>query len=216
MRTANDATAQRRDRLRFDTAQKLRTDYMEQRTDEQLMLAFVRGEVSAFDELFLRYWGKLRAFFVRRMAERSRAEELAQDTLLAVFRGAARYEPRALFRTYLYAIAFKVLQAERRKARLRSLLFLPPGRQEPPARAADTEEVLWIRKALQQLHAKDREVLMLREYDELSYAEIGAVLEIPVNTVRSRLFRARQALREILAAQKNTSLRASVGAQEEI
>ena len=98
---------------------------LEQRSDEQLMRAFAQGEVSAFDELFLRYWEKLRRFFIRRLDERSRAEELAQDTFLAVFRAASRYEPRALFRTYLYAIALRVLRTERRRAQ--------PARADVPA-----------------------------------------------------------------------------------
>jgi RNA polymerase sigma-70 factor, ECF subfamily len=186
----------------------------EQRSDEQLMLALAQGEVSAFDELFLRYWEKLRRFFIRRLDDRSRAEELAQDTFLVVFRAASRYEPRALFRTYLYAIALRVVRAERRKARLRALLFLREPSREPAAPAGD-DAALWIREALWQLNVKDREVLMLREYDELSYVEIATVLKTRVNTVRSRLFRARQALRELLAFEKDANSPAVVNAQQE-
>ena len=174
----------------------------EQRSDEQLMLAFSQGEVSAFDELFLRYWEKLRRFFIRRLDDRSSAEELAQDTFLAIFRAASRYEPRALFRTYLYAIALRVLRAERRKSGLRALMFLREPGNEPAAQYRG-DDGLWIREALQQLRAKDREVLMLREFDELSYAEIGVVLEMPLNSVRSRVFRARQSLRNLLASERN-------------
>jgi RNA polymerase sigma-70 factor, ECF subfamily len=187
---------------------------LEQRSDEQLMLAFAQGEVSAFDELFLRYWEKLRRFFIRRLEERSRAEELAQDTWLAVFRAASRYEPRALFRTYLYAIAFGVLRRERRRASLRALMFLrDPGREPTVPHRSDSG--LWIRQALERLPAKDREVLMLREYDELSYAEIAAVLKMRLNTVRSKLFRARQALRAALLSEQRANLPAKVGVQEE-
>jgi RNA polymerase sigma-70 factor (ECF subfamily) len=187
---------------------------LEQRSDEQLMLAFAQGEVSAFDELFLRYWEKLRRFFIRRLDERSRAEELAQDTFLAVFRAASRYEPRALFRTYLYAIALRVLRTERRRARLRALMFLRhPGRE--PIVPHRSDNGLWIRQALQRLPAKDQEVLMLREYDELSYAEIAAVLKMRLNTVRSKLFRARQALRKVLLSEKKANLPDKVGVQEE-
>jgi len=186
----------------------------EQRSDEQLMISFAEGERGAFDELFLRYWEKLRRFFIRRLEERPRADELAQDTFLAVFRAASRYEPRALFRTYLYAIASRVLRAERRRARLRALfLLLNPGRE--PVVPHRSDDAMWIRQALERLPAKDREVLMLREYDELSYAEIAAVLKMRLNTVRSKLFRARQALREVLLSEKKASLPAKVGVQEE-
>ena len=187
---------------------------LDERSDEQLMLAFAQGEVSAFDELFLRHWEKLRRFFIRRVDDRSRAEELAQDTFLAVFRAASRYEPRALFRTYLYAIALRVLRAERRRAGLRALIFLQERSKEPTT-PNGSDNSLWIREALQRLQAKDREVLMLREYDALSYAEIAAVLKMRVNTVRSRLFCARQALREILLFEKTANLAAKVEAQEE-
>jgi RNA polymerase sigma-70 factor, ECF subfamily len=59
---------------------------------------------------------------------------------------------------------------------------------------------LWVRHALEQLEKTEREILMLREYEQLSYAEIAALLRLPVNTVRSRLFRARMALKEKLMA----------------
>lgn len=186
----------------------------EVRTDEQLMLAFANGEVPAFDQLFRRYWDRLRGFFVRRLADRGRAEELAQDTFLVVFRAASRYEQRALFRTYLYAIALRVLRAERRRARLRALFFLPAGTKEP-AGACPDEETLWIREGLGRLGRKDHEVLLLREYEQLSYAEIGALLGLPLNTVRSRLFRAREALREILVSEKPVQLSTEVATEEE-
>src|SRR5438552_2803323 len=60
---------------------------------------------------------------------------------------------------------------------------------------------LWIREALAKLQPDHREVLMLREYEQLSYDEIAAVLEMPVNTVRSRLFRARAELKTLLEPQ---------------
>ncbi len=59
---------------------------------------------------------------------------------------------------------------------------------------------MWVREAIAKLDGNDREVLLLREYEELSYEEIAGVLRVPVNTVRSRLFRARLALKEILVS----------------
>jgi len=84
-------------------------------SDEALMLAFQRGANDAFEELFARYREPLYGFFRRRLESKGRAEDLTQETFLAVIRGAARYEPRALVRTYLYGIALKLLAAERRK-----------------------------------------------------------------------------------------------------
>lgn len=167
------------------------------RTDQELMLAYRDGDRTAFDDLFDRYRDPIWRFFRRRVADVSRAEELAQETFLAVIQGARRYEPRAPFRSYLFGIAFNVLLAARRKA--------ARGREDvlehfdPPAAGSDPAAVLWVRQALAALDPAERDVLMMREYDVLSYDEIAAALGVPVGTVRSRLFRAREALRQQLA-----------------
>ena len=177
------------------------------KSDEELMLAFCRGSEEAFAQLFLRYRQPLFGFFRRRVEDTARAEELTQDTFVAVLRGAARWEPTALFRTYLYAIGLKVLSAERRKAAFRAA-FLAHGGPEPAAHNSMDADVL-LRDAMRKLDRTDREVLMLREFEQLSYAEIGELLRIPVNTVKSRLFRARMALKGILEGSART-----VSAQE--
>lgn len=163
-------------------------------TDEQLILEFQQGSADAFRELFSRYRQPVYAFFRRRLDHPARAEELAQETFLAVLRARERYEPRATFRSYLYGIAMNLLHAERRRA----------GREvsdmraaDPPA-SGDTEAVLCVRQAIAQLDETDREVVMLREFEQLSYVEIAVLAGIPLNTVRSRLFRARMRLKELL------------------
>src|SRR5260221_1075125 len=93
-------------------------------SDEQLMLAFSKGSSHAFDELFSRYKQPIYGFFRRRIAESTQAEELTQETFVALLRAAPRYEPRALFRTYLYAIGFRILRAHRRKAFFRATLLV--------------------------------------------------------------------------------------------
>ena len=84
-------------------------------SDEVLMLEFQGGSRAAFEELFARYHEPLYGFFRRRLDGSERAEDLAQETFLAVIRANSRYEPRALVRTYLYGIALKLVAAERRK-----------------------------------------------------------------------------------------------------
>jgi len=168
-------------------------------SDEALMLEFQKGSTEAFTELFHRYAQRLYGFFRRRLAHPTRAEELTQDVFVAVLKGATRYEPRALFRTYLYSIAVRMLAAERRKAGREAAR---EANAAEPAQAAQSETAAWVRDAVERLEATEREILMLREYEELSYEEIAEVLAIPVNTVRSRLFRARMALRELLEAQR--------------
>jgi RNA polymerase sigma-70 factor (ECF subfamily) len=167
-------------------------------SDEHLMLVFSQGSAEAFSEIFSRYKQPIYGFFRRRIADSSHAEELTQETFLALVRSAVRYEPRALFRTYLYAIALKILRAHRRKAAFRATFLGYRGSTPDPSRHDGTESALWVRRAVAKLDATDREVLMLREFEQLSYAEIADVLSLPINTVRSRLFRARTALRNLL------------------
>ena len=167
-------------------------------TDEQLMLAFSKGSSYAFEELFSRYKQPIYGFFRRRVIEFTLAEELTQETFIVLLRAATRYEPRALFRTYLYAIGFKILRAHRRKAAFRATFFGQQNSAHDPSRRDATESGLWVRRAIEKLEAMDREILLLREFEQLSYGEISDLLQLPLNTVRSRLFRARTALRNLL------------------
>src|ERR1700692_2948295 len=110
-------------------------------SDEALMLEFQGGSRAAFEELFARYRKPLYGFFGRRLNNPERAEDLTQETFLAVIRAASRYEPRASVRTYLYGIALKLLAAERRKLLIRGAL----GRSVPEDNNDGTpQSVLWV------------------------------------------------------------------------
>jgi RNA polymerase sigma-70 factor, ECF subfamily len=170
-------------------------------SDERLMLEFQSGSREAFAELFARYRRPLYRFFGRRLSDNGRAEDLMQETFLALIRATTRYEPRALVRTYLYGIAMNLLLAERRRIQRNS----GNDTNADPSTNGACEEVLWLRQAMARLDGGDREVLMLREYEQLSYAEIAELTRAPVNTVRSRLFRARMALREALEGKTHTN-----------
>jgi RNA polymerase sigma-70 factor (ECF subfamily) len=169
-----------------------------ERSDEELMLDCRRGGDGG-SRLFARYREPVWRFFRRRVHDAAVAEELAQDVFAALLAAAPRYEPRAPFRSYLFGIAYNVLLADRRKR---------AGREHAPVEPdtlavapAGLDEGLWVRAALDRLDPVDRDVLMLREYEQLSYQEIADLQQIPLNTVRSRLFRARVALRDLLMPQ---------------
>ena len=164
-------------------------------SDEDLMLDVRRGSRAAFETLFGRYREPVWGFFRRRTADAGRAEELAQDTFVAVLEGARRYQQRGSFRSYLFGTAYHVLQADRRKSAFRTTA---PLDSDPSVDAADPADTLWVRDAIATLDDNDREVLMLREYEQLSYQEIADVRRVPLNTVRSQLFRARAALKAAL------------------
>ena len=167
-------------------------------TDEQLMAALARGSTDAFNQLFARYGQPLFGFFRRRVADPAQAEELTQETWIALLRAAPRYQAAALFRTYLYAIALNLLRAHRRKAAFRAM-FHATAEHEPSTRNTLDAEIV-LRDALRKLDRIDREILLLREFEQLTYTEIAELLDLRLNTVRSRLFRARTALRDLLGA----------------
>jgi len=168
------------------------------KSDEQLMQEFQNGSTKAFEELFDRFRNSIHGFFRRRLNHAARAEELAQETFLIILRGVERYEVRAKFKTYIFGIAIKQLWSERRRQLRETKMSAEPveeGSEKDPATS------LWIRDALAQMDSERREVLMLREYEQLSYEDISEILSIPLNTVRSRLSRARTELRALLDEQ---------------
>ncbi len=172
------------------------------RSDDELMLAHRAGDQLAFGVIFDRYRDPIWRFFLRRVQDPVRSEELTQDTFLAVLQAARRYEARASFRSYLFGIAFNLLAAWRREHRRDAAT--PLDEIDVAAPDAAVSDVLWVRAALARLDDDDREVLMLREYDQLSYDEIAALTGVALGTVRSRLFRARMALKARLVGHPET------------
>ena len=178
-------------------------------SDDELMAETGRGSQAAFEALFERYREPVWRFFRRRTPEAGVAQELAQDTFVAVLEGARRYKAKGMFRSYLFGVAYNVLLADRRKRARRWTEPLDPD--GPPTVGTDRDEVIWLRDALSTIDESDREILMLREYEELSYQEIADVRGIPLNTVRSQLFRARMALKAALEARTPATVRSSHG-----
>ncbi len=176
-------------------------------TDDELIAETGKGSQAAFEALFERYREPVWRFFRRRTPDTGVAQELSQDTFVALLEAARRYKPKGMFRSYLFGVAYNVLLADRRK---RTQRRTEPIEVDPPAPAVgDREHSIWVREALATLDEHDREVLMLREYEDLSYQEIADVRGIPLNTVRSQLFRARMALKAALEARTPVPVRSS-------
>src|SRR5260370_8604419 len=116
-------------------------------SDEHLMLAFSQGSREPYTDLSRRYKLPIYGFFRRRVTDPAHAEELTQETFLALVRSASRYEPRALFRTYLYAIALKILRAHRRKAAFRATFLGHPTSNPDPSPRDAPESPLCARPA---------------------------------------------------------------------
>ncbi len=182
-------------------------------SDEELMEEIVRGSEEAFAALVRRYQGRVVNVVARLINDRDRAQEIAQETFLRVFIHRERYRPSGKFSTWLYTIAVNLGKNEiRRRVRARGSVSLDklleatgdsgafiadagPGPERIYQRESTRKRVS---RAVAQLPGKFREVIVLRDIQQLSYEEIGEVLQIPGGTVRSRINRARLALKEIL------------------
>ena len=155
-------------------------------SDEQLIGEIQQGSRAAFETLFERYRQPVWQFFRRRTRRADVAEELSQDTFVAVLEGAGRYKQRGMFRSYLFGIAYNVLLADRRKAAHRATdpLHVEPADQEPfdPDRASGSAT-----------HSpgstRTTRILMLLEYEQLSPGNRGPARDA-VEHGQSHLFRA--------------------------
>ena len=175
---------------------------MADETDERLMQRFQRGDARAFEALVHRHRTPVFSFLVRLTADRGRAEDLCQETFMRVVRGAAGWEERARFRTWLYALARNLAVDEARRAAFRRTGSLEesPGEvpAEDPAPDAAAEAALLrphLEAALASLPPEQREVFLLREQAGLRFAEIAAVTGAQENTVKSRMRYALEGLR---------------------
>ncbi len=177
-------------------------------SDERLMVRFQKGEVRAFEELVRRHRTPVFSFLLRLTGDRGRAEDLCQETFLRVVRGAAGWEPRAAFRTWVFSMArnLAVDEARRQAFRRTEPLDDPARAGEPsedpgPDRAAEGALLRpKLEAALAALPEEQREVFLLREHAGLRFSEIAEVTGVPENTVKSRMRYALEALRERLVA----------------
>jgi RNA polymerase sigma-70 factor, ECF subfamily len=185
--------------------------------DQAALAACRRGDPGAFDVLVERHHRRVFRLSLRFLGDEEGALDVAQETFLKAWRGLARFEGGALFTTWLTRIAINQCRNElRRRAtlkhgRMRSLDEAAPSGEGTQADllAARTPPV-WddlqgretraqLDVVLQGLDPSDREVLLLKEVEGLSYEQMAEVLDVPVGTVRSRLHRARAELRRRIA-----------------
>jgi RNA polymerase sigma-70 factor (ECF subfamily) len=166
-------------------------------SDVELMRRCQADSEEAFAELIRRYQDPLVNFF-RRMGVYQDAEDLVQETFLRMFRYRKRYKPTASLRTFLYRLAGQVrVDYLRKQKRYKDLKDAWPGREAvvEPVDAAETAAAM---EALAGLPDAMRQVVVLRIFHGLSYAEIGEACGTPLGTVKSRMFHALRALRQAL------------------
>jgi RNA polymerase sigma-70 factor (ECF subfamily) len=189
----------------------------EPQTDHALLEATRAGDEAAFAELVRRYRNQITNYVYRMMNDYDCAVDLAQETFVRVYRAAERYQTSYAFSTYIYRIATNLAISELRKRKRRRLVSLTgvyPAREgeepreiNPPdtrplqdVALVDAERRAAVSRAIGSLPHKYRAPLVLRDVEGKSYEEIGRILETSEGTVKSRISRGRNLLRDKLRA----------------
>ena len=173
------------------------------KTDEELVEAVRDGDEPAFAQLYDRWRGPLYVFAARMLDGSEPARDVVQETFLALWERRTDLEPMRSARAWLFTAVRNRCLTLLRRQQTRARLDVRVGRDAlaPPAGAAleDEETVRQVRAALMEMPPEQREVLVLREYQEFSYREIAGITGASESAVKARLFRARQALAARLA-----------------
>jgi RNA polymerase sigma-70 factor, ECF subfamily len=172
--------------------------------DKALVERCRKGDWTAFTDLVVRYQRPIynAAFWVLRKPED--AKDITQIVFLKVAERLDEYDPRFKFFSWIYRIAvnesLNLLRRNGHEEQLDDEIDIPDSGADDPERRAEAAQVSRrIDEALMQMSTNDRIVLTLRHFSECSYQEIGQILDLDEKTVKSRLFEARQRLRELLA-----------------
>jgi RNA polymerase sigma-70 factor (ECF subfamily) len=178
---------------------------MQATSDEVLIGRIAGGDKLAMQVLFARHHVRVYRFVLRLVSDASLAEDLISEVFLDVWRQAGRFEGRSAVSTWLLAIArFKALSAMRRRPEeeldeeAAAAIADPGDDPEVAVQKKDTSEAL--RQCLTALSPEHREVIDLVYYHEKSVEEVAAIVGIPENTVKTRMFYARKKLAELLKA----------------
>jgi RNA polymerase sigma-70 factor (ECF subfamily) len=181
-------------------------------TDQLLVERVQRGERAAFDVLVRKYQHRIVKLVSRYVHDGAEAQDIAQEAFLKAWRALPRFRGDSAFYTWLYRIAINTaknhLVADRRRPEDQQVDLQDPEEFSIAARLRDedtpeglllTEEIeRTVEQAIQALPDELRTAIVLRELEGLSYEEIAQAMDCPVGTVRSRIFRAREAISERL------------------
>jgi RNA polymerase sigma-70 factor (ECF subfamily) len=176
------------------------------KSDELLVTLLQNGERDAFRVLVQRYQGRVKNLIYSILHDADAVDDLAQEVFIKAYEAVPQFRFRSSFFTWLYRIAVNKSRDELRRRKIRRILslqaLLDSGDHELGSRLAveprDNETQELITAALRMLPEKFRVAVVLKEIQGLSYEEIADVLQCEVGTVKSRLFRARATLRNIL------------------
>lgn len=182
-------------------------------SDHALLEGTLAGDEDAFAELVRRYRNQITSYIYRMTGDYDGAVDLAQETFLRVYRAAGRYQQTHAFSTYIYRIATNLAISELRKRKRRRLVSLTgllastdgqeardfnPADERPlqDISLVDSERRAVVKRAISTLPERYRAPLVLRDVEGKSYDEIAAILSTSEGTVKSRINRARNFLRD--------------------
>jgi len=176
----------------------LRVEDIDLAADRELVERWQAGEHAAFDDLYRRYFSRLRSFCQRRVGDRDTAEEIAQEAFVKALQALPRFAGERRFYPWVTVIAGRLcVDHHRRLGRVQPVEEVDPGTVDGDhgERLAFLADVDNLDRALERLGPRHLEVLDLRERKGMSYAQIAEHLAVPQSTVEALLFRARKALR---------------------
>jgi len=178
--------------------------------DGELVQTAVAGREASFEELVRRYQRPIAAYVYRMVGDYDSALDLTQEVFIKVYNSLARYRSEFKFSTWIYKIAHNAaidhlrrhavreqaltgsVDGERREVAIESRRPTPEHESERKERRSEIESVVQL------LQSSYRELIVLRHSHDLSYDEIAEVTGLPLGTVKNRLFRAREAMRDLL------------------
>ncbi len=175
--------------------------------EEELIERALAGQSSAFETLVIRYQDRLYTAMISIVGSADEAEDVVQEAFIQAYLKLDTFQRNSRFFTWLYRIAFNYALARRRRRKnhqsleqARENTGVDPAFEgdTPDTRMTRTEDIQLVHRALAVLSEDHRSILVLREMEDLSYEDIAEALNISIGTVRSRLNRARAALKQQL------------------
>jgi RNA polymerase sigma-70 factor, ECF subfamily len=169
------------------------------RSDEELVEACQAGEASAFDVLVARWEDRIRGAAFRFLGSEEEARDVAQEAFLKAYRAIGGFKREARFSSWLYQIATNLCRDHLRRRKTRATVSLEALEEAGPVmvetrpgaheRLLERDLAHAVRRAIHALPEEQREVVILKEYQELTFLEIAQALDVPVSTVKTRLYR---------------------------
>lgn len=185
--------------------------------DAECVKRVQRGDTESFEILVRRHQKTTFNLIYRFLGDYDEATETAQEVFLSAYKSIQHFRGDANFSTWLYRIAFNHASTRRknlnsklqREVALDDAMLLVDGGADPAADAERKETQQRVQQALNRLDGDDAQIILLRDLQDVPYEDIAQTLDVPVGTVKSRLHRARQALRAGLAPYFSTARKVS-------